>query len=250
MSLGRAKTLSENVVRRRPGRPKRDSVEVPIRESLIRVTIERVAEEGPLAISARQVCLEAGVTFAAVNYNFGSWNGLLAAAGATAYSDYIDEIWEAVQAGAQTPDDRMRSYIMAQAAWAAKMPGWGAVLTYPVSALEIASLMRQQYPEVMVGKFQLNLARLAQLTIDVREQTITSFDYGVDDYPREALLADTAAVARSTSIGWSSMGMSTWLARGSEGMDQIQGVEGFQESIIAFHVNEMISSIKRDSAHD
>lgn len=246
MSARKAHRLSENVVRRKPGRPKRDSVEVPIRESLIRATIERVAEEGPLAISARQVCFEAGVTFAAVNYNFGSWNGLLAAAGATAYSDYIDEIWEAVQAGPQTPDERFRSYIYAQAAWAAKMPGWGAVLTYPVSALGVATLMRQDYPHVMVGKFQLNLARLAQLTIDVREQSIAPFDYTVENFPREALLADKHALARSTSIGWSSMGMSTWLARGVEGLDQIQGVDAAQETLIAFHVNEMISSIKRD----
>lgn len=239
--------MAEKVVRRKPGRPKRDTLAIPIRDALVRATIERVAEEGPLAISARQVCLEAGVTFAAVNYNFGSWNGLLAAAGVEAYSGYVDEIWAAVQNGPQTPDDRLRSFIMAQAAWNVRMPGWGAVLAYPVAAFEIATLMRQQYPEIMVGKFQLNLARLAQLTIDVREQKITPFDYGVDNFPKEALMADSRAVARSTSVGWASMGMSTWLARGAEGIDQIKEVAGMQDDMISFHVNEVIASIKKDS---
>lgn len=238
--------MSDYSQRRRPGRPRRDSVEVPVRDALIRATIARVAEEGPLAISARQVCVEAGVTFAAVNYNFGSWNGLLAAAGAQAYSDYIDEIWQAVLDGPQTPDERMKSFIMAQASWAARMPGWGAVLTYPVSALEIATLMRQEYPDIMVDKFQLNLARLAQLTIDVREQTITEFPYTEEDFPREQLLADLRAVTRSTSVGWSSMGMSTWLARGAEGIDQLDDVSHMQELLIEFHVKELIESIKRD----
>jgi AcrR family transcriptional regulator len=239
--------MVNEIPRRKPGRPKTHSFDVPVREALIRATISQVAQEGPLAVSARQVCLQAGVTFAAVNYNFGSWNGLLAAAGATAYSGYLDEIWDAVLSGPQTPDDRLRSFIMAQARWNQRMPGWGAVLTYPVSALEIATLMRQEYPEIMVGKFQLNLARLAQLTIDVREQSITDFPYTPDDFPKDELLSDVKAVARSTSVGWSVMGMSTWLARGAEGLDQIESVSHLLDSMIDFHVSELIASIKTDT---
>ena len=233
--------------RRGPGRPKSDTIEVPIREALIRETIAQVAEEGPLAISARQVCLSAGVAYAAVNYNFETWNGLLAAAGATAYSEYLDEIWDAVSLGPQTPDERLRSFIMAQALWNKRMPGWGAVFTYPVSALEIATLMRANFPEIMVDKFQLNLARIAQLTIDVREQSVTPFPYGPKDFPKEKLLSDTRAVARSTSIGWSIMGMSTWLARGTQGINQVEDASQMQDQLMNFHISELIRSIKLDS---
>lgn len=239
-----------DIPRRGRGRPKSHTIEIPVREALIRETIAQVAEEGPLAISARQVCLSAGVTFAAVNYNFETWNGLLAAAGSTAYSEYLDEIWNAVQQGPQTPDDRLRSFIMAQALWNQRMPGWGAVFTYPVSALEIAALMREKYPEIMVNKFQLNLARLAQLTIDVREQTITDFPYGPHDFPMQELMDDTRAVARSTSIGWAIMGMSTWLARGNQGLNQVEAAVNMQETLMDFHISELIRSIKSDSAHE
>ena len=238
--------MSDYANRRRPGRPKRNSIDVPVRDALIRATISRVAEEGPLAISARQVCFEAGVTFAAVNYNFGSWNGLLAAAGATAYSEYIDEIWEAVKQGPQNPEDRLRSFIKAQASWTSRMPGWAAVITYPVSALEIATLMRQVYPDIMVDKFQLNLARLEQLTIDVRDNSITELPDTFQELPRERLVSDTRAMARSTSTGWSIMGMTTWLARGAEGLDQIEGFTHLQDQFVEFHINELIASIKRD----
>lgn len=234
--------------KRKPGRPRANEARPSVKESLLGATIKAVASHGPLAVNARRVCDDAGVMYAAVNYNFGSWNGLLAAASSRVYAEYVDLLWEAVNHAERQPRERLRAYIQAQIDWARHMPGWGAVFNYPVSVEEVTKIrVERDYLET-VGLFRLNLARLEQLVIDVRENSVTEFDYGVDDFPVEQMLADTKAVARSTSIGWSTMGMAVWASRGEAGDIQVNEVKGLEPSLMEFHINALIDSIAQDRA--
>lgn len=234
------------VTKRRPGRPRADEARPSVKESLLDATIKAVATHGPLAVNARRVCDDAGVMYAAVNYNFGSWNGLLAAASSRVYAEYVDLLWEAVSQAPRDPRERLRAYIQAQIDWARQMPGWGAVFNYPVSVEEVTKIRVERDSRETVGLFRLNLARLEQLVIDVRENRVTDFEYGVDDFPVEQLLADTKAVARSTSIGWSTMGMAVWAARGEAGDIQVNELKGLEAGLMEFHVNALIDSIAQD----
>lgn len=164
------------------------------------------------------------------------------------YAEYVDLLWEAVSHAPRDPRERLRAYIHAQIDWAKQMPGWGAVFNYPVSVEEVTKIRVERDSLETVGLFRLNLARLEQLVIDVRENTVTSFDYGVDDFPVERLLADTQAVARSTSIGWSTMGMAVWASRGEAGDIQVNELKGLEAGLMEFHVNALIDSIAQDRA--
>lgn len=232
--------------KRKPGRPRADESRPSVKESLIGATIKAVASHGPLAVNARRVCDDAGVMFAAVNYNFGSWNGLLAAAASRVYAEYVDILWQAVEHAQREPRERLRAYILAQVEWSKQMPGWGAVFNYPVSVEDVTKIRLERDTFETVDLFRLNLARLEQLVIDVRENSVTEFHYGVGEIPVEQLLSDSLAVARSTSIGWSTMGMAVWASRGSTGESQISEFKALESQIMEFHVNSLIDSIAND----
>lgn len=241
-------SIAQPVVRRRPGRPRSDESRPSVRESLLTATKELVAAHGPLSVNARQVCDRAGVMYAAVNYNFGSWNGLLAATSSQVYTSYVEQLWEAVSAAPREPRARLRAYIETQVEWSRKNPGWGAVFNYPVSVEDVTKIRLERDTTETVGLFRLNLARLEQLVIDVREGTVTDFSYGVGEFPEAALLADQKAVARSTSIGWSTMGMAVWASRGAAGEAQLSELKGLEAGLMGFHINSMIDAIVSDRA--
>lgn len=234
---------SEN--RRKVGRPRKDSNTPSVRESLIALTRQEVAQHGPLAVNARTVCMLAGVTFANVNYNFGTWNGLLAEAAAETYVDFVESIWAQVQTAPRDPEQRFRAWVSAQIEWHQSNPGWGAFFVFPVSAEVPAQLMREKAGGRISGYFALNLARLGSLVRDLRDNTVTDFNYGTDNFPRAEMAQDTDLVLRANSIGWSIMGLAVWKAGSHVQRDRVPEIDRFESDIVDFHITELVASARR-----
>ena len=228
------------------GRPRRDHFPVPVAELLIEATIELIGTMGPTDASGRMVCDSIGVKYASVNYNFESWNGLIAHAASRVYVRYVDVLGEAVKKAPRNPDDRFRAYAMAQLDWGRRMPGWGAVFNYPLSAGIASQILQQKFGHITRPHFELNLARLAQLIVDIREGSVSPNDFDVTNYPRAQILADRLAVARSTMAGWTTLGMMVWVSRGPTQESQIPEVVELQESLFRFAIDETIASIRAD----
>ena len=233
------------VNRRKVGRPRKDSNTPSVRESLIALTRQEVAAHGPLAVNARTVCMLAGVTFANVNYNFGTWNGLLAEAAAATYVDFVESIWAQVQAAPHDAEARFRAWVSAQVTWHQANPGWGAFFVFPVSAEVPAQLMREKAGKTISGYFTLNLARLGSLVRDLRDGTVTDFPYDTNNFPRAEMAQDTDLVLRANSIGWSIMGLAVWKAGSHVQRDQVPEIDRFEAQIEEFHIAELIASARR-----
>ena len=239
---------SPRKVARRPGRPPKNDGGIPVRQLLIDKTIEMIATHGATDVTAREVCDAVGVTFASVNYNFGSWNGLIAEAGATAYSSYVDGLWDAVNEAPLDPEARLLAYIRAQITWATKNSGWGAVFNYPFSARTATTIMQDKFGKKNNLKFQLNHARLTRLTIDIRDGHVTPFDFDETNYPHDELLSDSLGLARATLTGWSALGMMVWLSRGPTLETQIPDINTRQDAIVTFAMAQIIAAIRSDSS--
>jgi AcrR family transcriptional regulator len=227
---------------RKPGRPPRDAGGTPVREALLEATIEAVAQRGPFDVTARDVCATAGVMNAAVNYNFATWNGLLAEATAVAYREYIAELWAAVEAAPRTPQARLEAYIRAQISWVRRMPGWGAMLNYPIAAKEVSELYMKNFPETAVTLFQVNQGCQVQLVMDVRSGEVHDVDVTDMEGEKARLLGDHQAVQRSISLGWSIMGMTVWASRGETAEAQLGEMTPMVEGLIDAHIATIIET--------
>jgi len=182
---------------------------------------------------------------AAVNYNFGTWNGLLAEATAVAYRDYIGELWAAIDNAPRTPEARVEAYIRAQIAWVRRMPGWGALLNYPIAAKEVSELYMKNFTEVAVTLFQFNQGRQIQLVKDLRAGTVHDIDIADYEGEKARLLGDSDAVQRSISLGWSIMGMTVWASRGESAATQLAEMTPMVEGLIDAHIATIIETAKR-----
>lgn len=236
---------SESPVRP-PGRPKRDLFPLPVADLLLKATIKLVSELGPTDTSGRLVCDSIGVKYASINYNFGSWNALIAQAASQVYVDYVNGLDQAVKQAPSNPEDRFRAYVMAQMDWARCNPGWGAIFNYPFSARIASQILQEKFGHITRPHFEFNVARLAQLIVDIREGYVSTNDFDVTNYPRAELLDDRLAIARSTMAGWTTLGMMVWVGRGPTLESQIPEILERQEQIFRFAIEETIISIRSD----
>jgi AcrR family transcriptional regulator len=209
---------------RRPrGRPRANEFEKPLKDLLIAAAGEVVSKHGTTDSSARRVAERVGVQPASINYNFGSWNGLIAHAGHRTYIDYSTMIWKRVKKAPLTPEDRLKGFLNGQHSWAKERPGWAAFFNFPLSAKTASDIMFDRFGHDIRYHFELNYARLYRLAKDVHNGSVTEDNGWAEKAQREAIMADSAFLAEAIVLGWTSLGMTVWGAR-----DQIEILGGVE----------------------
>lgn len=207
--------------RRSRGRPRADEFEKPLKDLLIAAAAEVVSKHGTTDSSARRVAERVGVQPASINYNFGSWNGLIAHAGHSTYIDYSAWIWKRVKKAPLTPEDRLKAFLQGQHSWAKERPGWAAFFNFPLSAKTASDIMFERFGKDIRHYFELNYARLYRLAKDVHNGSVTQDNGWAEKTERDAIMSDTVFLAEAIVLGWTSLGMTVWGAR-----DQIEILGG------------------------
>lgn len=233
---------------RRQGRPKNGSFPEPLRTLLIAETIRRVGCDGTTDVTARQVAEAVGVQPATINYNFQSWNGLIADAGLTCYIDYVEGVWAEVNRAPKNPEARMRAYFVAQREWGRTMPGWSAFFDYPFSAKSAAEILQKRHGDTMNAYFELNYARLYALVRDLQQGVVTDITWDADTYPRGDIIMDQRTFNRAVMVGWTSLGVMVWSGRRDTMAKRMSDLNDFEQRALDYTFDELIRVIKDDSA--
>jgi AcrR family transcriptional regulator len=199
--------------RRQRGRPKADEFHRPLKDLLIDAAVTIVSAGGTTDTSARQVADAVGVQPASINYNFGSWNDLIAHAALRAYHGYSERIWAAALAAPKTPEARLTAFLREQLAWAEEESGWAAFFNFPKSAQTASDILFSRFGEQMRQGFELNYGRLYRLVRDVQENAVTDDPEWAQKTGRDAILADTEVLTEAIVISWTSLGMQIWGSR-------------------------------------
>ena len=199
--------------KRQRGRPKRGEFEKPLKELLIDAAVKTVSTDGTTDASARNVADAVGVQPASINYNFGSWNDLIAQAALKAYYGYSERIWSAALSAPKTPEARLTAFLREQLAWAEEESGWAAFFNFPKSAQTASDILFGRFGEQMRQAFELNYGRLYRLVRDVQEGVVTDDPEWAQKTGREAILADTEVLTEAIVISWTSLGMQIWGSR-------------------------------------
>lgn len=232
--------------RRRQGRPKNGAFPEPLRDLLIAETIRQVGCDGTTDVTARQVAEAVGVQPATINYNFQSWNGLIADAGVTCYVNYVEGLWAAVNGAKRSPEARMRAYFVAQRNWGREMPGWSAFFDYPFSAKSAAEILQKRHVQTMTSYFELNYARLYSLVRDLQQGKVTDVDWTIDTYPRADIIRDQKAFNRAVMVGWTSLGIMVWSGRRDTMAQRTMDLAEYEQRALDYAFDELIRIIKAD----
>jgi len=180
------------------------------RDRLIYLTMREVAIVGPASFNTSGVCDTLGISYPMVNYYFGNRDGLIAEAGHVTYTRYVEKLWLAVEAAPRTPIDRLRAWMQAHLRLNIEIRGWGAVLNYPRFSSSIEEILDERFGEDHRRHFELNMARLARLILDVWEEAVSDFAYTVDDFAREELLRLDRVLDITATVSWATLGVAVW----------------------------------------
>jgi AcrR family transcriptional regulator len=180
------------------------------RDRLIYLTMREVAVVGPATFNTAGVCDTLGISYPMVNYYFGNRDGLLAEAAQATYVRYIAKLWAAVEAAPRTPVDRLRAYLVAHLRLNVEIRGWGAVLNYPIFSSTIAQLLDERFGEEHHRHFELNMARVGQLILDLWDDRVTAFDYPAGEIPRDEMMQQPGLMEAAATLSWAALGVAVW----------------------------------------
>ena len=230
--------------KRQRGRPKRGEFDKPLKELLIDAAVSVVSTDGTTDASARQVADIVGVQPASINYNFGSWNDLIAQAALKAYYGYSERIWSAALSAPKTPEARLTAFLREQLAWAEEESGWAAFFNFPKSAQTASDILFGRFGEQMRQGFELNYGRLYRLVRDVQEGVVTDDPEWAEKTGRDAILADTEVLTEAIVVSWTSLGMQIWGSRHQ--VDVLGGdhLRDYNERAQKRAIEKILSSLK------
>ena len=217
-----------------------DDPNPPLRNKIIYLTIQEVAVVGPATFSTMGVCDTLGVTYPMVNHYFGNRDGLIAEAGHVAYKLYIDRIWTGVSSSEPTPEARLRAWLENNIFLNVEIQGWGAVLNYPRFSSTIENIMQEKFGDERRRYFELNISRLTRLVLDVRENTLSTFDYTADNYPRAEFLIKKDIIGIVATIALSTLGVAVWKSGSHSPSKGIQDLLDISDFIMETHFQNMI----------
>lgn len=208
---------------------------------MLYLTIAEVAKAGPADFNSQAICDRLGITYPMVNHYFGSRNGMISEAGFAIYELYISRLWENVEAARSTPEARLRAWLQAQVALHIELGGWGKVLNYPHYWQGILAQMEQEKADRRKQLFEVNIARLAMLVRDYRNQEVTAVEFTPENYPREDLLLDKKLIELTTTIALSTLGLAVWRSGGHIPSKGIVDLQEMTDVISENHQRQMLA---------
>ena len=219
-------------------------VEISPRQQFLEQTIDEFARVGPGRFNPGKIARDLGVTVAMINHYFGSRYGLISEAAYLVYARYIDEMFSAITNAPRNPEDRLRAWIATQIAVARRVGGWGIVLNYPNLALKESLTFDSNFRTLMTAKFEVNLARLAQLILDVKAGSVSPNEITDENADFARFLSNPALVSLGSSIAMSTLGAAVWMA-GSHA-PSAESAEAHQraEFAVQAHIEHLVQQVK------
>jgi AcrR family transcriptional regulator len=221
-----------------------DNPDPSIRQKMIYLTIREVALVGPGSFNTMGVCDALDLTYPMVNHYFGNRDGLIAEAGFVTYELYIQRIWDNVEAAKADPESRLRAWMEAQVRLNTEVSGWGAILNYSPFSQTIFQIFEEKFGDQRRKLFELNIARLAQLIKDYRDNRLTTFEFTTENYPRGEFLKDKRLIELTSTVAWSTLGLSVWRSGGHVPSSGIPELKELAQDLMESHIQNMLNLVR------
>jgi len=220
-----------------------DNPQPPMREKIIYLTIDAVAERGPANFNSAEVCDRLGITHPMVNHYFDNRDGLLAVTAFVVYERHIRSVWDAVSKAPAEAAARLKVWMRAIVDSNQSMGGWGAVLNYPLTSLTVTTILDTHFREAIKELFEWNVARLAVLVSDVKNGTVSDLPDDINPDLREELASQSELVSLVSSVAWSSLGVAVWYSGQHLASAQVQEAIDQREALVDAHIDHVVNTL-------
>jgi AcrR family transcriptional regulator len=217
-----------------------ESATPSVRQKLVALTIEEVIRSGPADFSTKTVCDRIGAKYPIINYYFGSRDGLLAEASAVTYRKSMLAMRDCIAAAPNDAEKRFRAYIQRELDWYQELSAWGILINYPIASKVAGEILETKYGDELARYFEFYLSMVGTMVQDLRRGTVSSFDFGVDNYPRASLLAHPKIALDTISIVWSVHGIAVWSSGNQVGSRLTSGPSLTQKMAIKHHIDHLV----------
>lgn len=180
------------------------------RQKILALTIEEVVRCGAADFKTTVVCDRLGVGYSLVNHYFGTKERLIAEASALTYRKAVLAAHDRIVSAPQDAEKRFRAFIHGEVEWYATFSAWAVLVTYPIWSSLSRDVIGEKYGAELGRYFEFSLAMLDTLVADLRNNTLSSFDFDVDTYPKPALAFGTDIALDTVSVIWSVHGLALW----------------------------------------
>ena len=214
------------------------------RDKFLYLTIHEFSRLGPGGFSHASIARRLGVTVAMINHYFGSRNGLISEGAYTVYSNYIEALGVAVRDAPRDPVARLRAWITTQISFSVSVAGWQSVLNYPTLTLENPLEFASTFRERMSEKFNVNMARLGQLVLDVKSGDVFPHEIDESNVDVARYMSNLKLVSLSTSVGMATMGAAVWASGSHTPSAESPEAKQMGDFALAEHVNNLIRLVQ------
>lgn len=196
----------------------------PVREKILELAIDLLAESGPESFSLTSICERLFISRPLVYHYFRDQNHLMAEATSISYARYADRL-KTDAASETTPRARLERWMSAQAEWMHAHAGIAVVLHFPRAFAKVSRAIQDDHAPAMELSFRYNMAVLATLVRGVERNQLLPLTFGPQNAPYDELVADVGLLLRTASVGMSSLGASVWASAPSSPSHSVDEID-------------------------
>lgn len=221
-----------------------------LRDKLIYVCIGEMSRRGILDVSARSLSELLGISHPAINYHFGSFDGLIAEAYAWAYRDYAGTLISSAAEPAKNARDRLRTVIRRTSVDRSRRIGPMLALTHiPHPSDQIERILEERFPSLREDTIEFCVCANGVLIRDLRKGSITPIDFVPGKSPvARLMLSIPKELIAGASLQMSLNGLGMWTTGGWDGSPRLAELPARLSEKVALdaHIERLITSMLVD----
>jgi hypothetical protein len=180
------------------------------REKFVFVAIEEIVRVGQADLDPKTVCARLGSNMATFKQHFDNRDTLIAEATIVVYRKATTDLRARLKAGPRDAEKRFHVWVEGEMEWCRKLGAMSVLANFPVASASIQKTVIEKHGEEMRKYFEFYAALIGVLVTDIRNNTLSDFDFDADNIPAQQILGRPFVAVATASIMWSTLGLMLW----------------------------------------
>ncbi|HLP23198.1 MAG TPA: hypothetical protein VK139_04045 [Microbacteriaceae bacterium] len=195
------------------------------RDKLRFLAFAEISRRGILDVNARWLTDSLHADPSAINYHFGSFDGLIAEVFVTAHELWAEAIRKALAVPAETPEERLRNVLNAQIARSQRYGAVVGVAHLPHVSEQVTKILETEHPGKIAETVAYAVGVTAHLIRDLRRNVQSPITFAPEDTPVDWTVEHMPLEVHLASfVQWSVVGPVLWMTGQGGGVREIENL--------------------------